>query len=131
MITHVEKLRVRWVDTDASGRIHYTAAFRYFEVAEWELFRRAGIFLRNQEKTFGFPRVSVSASFHVPLFADDEVAVHIRPERVGTTSITFALEVFREETLCISGKVTAVCIGDQGKPIAIPEPIRQAFTTST
>lgn len=131
MITHVEKLRVRWVDTDASGRIHYIAAFRYFEVAEWELFRRAGISLRNHEKTFGFPRVSVSATFHVPLFADDEVAVHIRPEQVGTTSITFALEVFREETLCISGKVTSVFIGDQGKPIAVPEPIRQAFTTST
>lgn len=129
MITHVEKLRVRWVDTDASGRIHYAAAFRYFEVAEWELFRRAGIPLRGHDQTFGFPRVSVSATFHVPLFADDEVAVHIRPERVGTSSITFALEVFRAETLCISGKVTAVFIGDQEKPIAVPEAIRQAFTT--
>jgi acyl-CoA thioester hydrolase len=130
MITHVEKLRVRWVDTDASGRIHYTAAFRYFEAAEWELFRQAGIFLRGHEKTFGFPRVSVSATFHIPLYADDELAVHIRPERVGTTSITFALEVFREQTLCISGTVTSVFIGDQGRPIPVPEPIRQAFTTS-
>jgi YbgC/YbaW family acyl-CoA thioester hydrolase len=127
MITHVEKLRVRWVDTDASGRIHYTAAFRYFEVAEWELFRRAGIALRDQEKTVGFPRISVAATFHVPLFADDEIAVHIRPERVGTTSITFALEVFREATLCISGKVTAVFISDQGRPSAVPQAIRQAF----
>ena len=131
MITHVEKLRVRWVDTDASGRIHYAAAFRYFEVAEWELFRRAGIPLGHQEKTFGFPRVSVAATFHVPLFADDEIAVHIRPERVGTTSITFALEVFREAILCVSGKVTAVFIGDQGRPIAVPQAIRQAFLTDS
>jgi YbgC/YbaW family acyl-CoA thioester hydrolase len=131
MLTHVEKLRVRWVDTDASGRIHYTAAFRYFEAAEWELFRRAGISLRDHEQTFGFPRVSVSATFHVPLYADDEIAVHIHPERVGTTSITFALEVFREETLCISGKVTSVFIGDQERPIAVPQPIRQAFTTDS
>ena len=131
MITHVEQLRVRWVDTDASGRIHYTAAFRYFEAAEWELFRRAGILLRGHEETFGFPRVSVSATFHAPLYADDEIAVHIRPERVGTTSITFALEVFREETLCISGTVTSVFIGDQGRPIAVPALIRQAFTTNS
>lgn len=129
MITHVEKLRVRWVDTDASGRIHYTAAFRYFEVAEWELFRRAGISLRGHEQTFGFPRVSVTATFHIPLYADDEIAVHIRPERIGTTSVTFALEVFREETLCLSGKVTSVFIGAQGRPIPVPEPIRQAFTS--
>ena len=130
MITHVERLRVRWVDTDASGRIHYTAAFRYFEAAEWELFRRAGIPLRGHQETFGFPRVSVSATFHAPLYADDEIAVHIRPERVGTTSITFALEVFHEEILCISGTVTSVFIGDQGRPIAVPEPIRQAFAAS-
>ena len=129
MIAHVEKLRVRWVDTDASGRIHYTAAFHYFEAAEWELFRRAGISLRDHEKTFGFPRVSVTATFHVPLYADDEIAVHIRPERIGTTSVTFALEVFREETLCLSGKVTSVFIGAHGRPIPVPEPIRQAFTS--
>ena len=28
-IVHTEKLRVNWIDTDASGRIHYTAALRY------------------------------------------------------------------------------------------------------
>lgn len=130
MNTHSEKLRVRWVDTDASGRIHYTAAFRYFEAAEWEFFRRLGIALRGHEKAFGFPRVSVSATFHVPLYVDDEIAVHIRPERVGSTSLTFALEIFREETLCISGKVTSVFIGDEGRPIPVPAPIRQALATS-
>ena len=131
MVSHSEKLRVRWIDTDASGYIHYTAAFRYFEVAEWELFRRAGIPLRGHEQTFGFPRVSVSATFHVPLYADDEISVHIRPERIGTTSITFAFEVFREETLCISGEITSVFIGAQGKPIPVPELIRQALTANT
>jgi YbgC/YbaW family acyl-CoA thioester hydrolase len=131
MNTHSEKLRVRWVDTDASGRIHYTAAFRYFETAEWEFFRRLGIPLRGHEKAFGFPRVSVSATFHVPLYADDEIVVHIRPERVGSTSITFALEIFRDETLGISGTVTAVFIGDEGRPIPIPAAIRQALATST
>jgi acyl-CoA thioester hydrolase len=129
MLTHVEKLRVRWVDTDASGRIHYTAAFRYFEIAEWELFRRAGIPLQGPEQGFGFPRVSVSATFHTALYADDEIAVHIKPERIGTTSITFACEVFREETLCVSGKITAVFIGDRERPIPVPDRIRQALST--
>jgi YbgC/YbaW family acyl-CoA thioester hydrolase len=128
MVAHVEKLRVRWVDTDASGRIHYAAAFRYFEVAEWELFRRVGLSLRGHEKEFGFPRVEVSATFHAALYADDEIAVHVRPERVGNTSITFAFEVFREETLCISGKVTSVFIEAQGRPIPVPERIRRALT---
>jgi YbgC/YbaW family acyl-CoA thioester hydrolase len=128
MLSHVEKLRVRWVDTDASGIIHYTAAFRYFEVAEWELFRKAGISLSASGQTLGLPRVAVNATFHAPLHVDEEIAVHIRPERLGNTSITLALEIFRDETLCISGTVSVVCTGDRGQPIAIPNSIREALT---
>ncbi len=127
MSTHVEKLRVRWVDTDASGRIHYTAVFRYFEIAEWELFRKIGIALRGHEEEFGFPRVAVSATFHVPLYVDDEIDVHISPARIGTTSITFAFEIFRGETHCVSGQVTAVCTGAQGQPIPLPGRMRTAL----
>lgn len=128
MISHVEKLRVRWVDTDASGIIHYTAAFRYFEVAEWELFRKAGIPLHVNGQTFSLPRIAVNATFHAPLHVDEEVAVHIHPERLGNTSITFALEIFREKTLCISGTVSVVCTGDRGQPIPIPDFMREALT---
>ena len=129
MVSHVEKLRVRWVDTDAAGRIHYTAAFRYFEAAEWELFRHVGLPLRGHEQEFGFPRIEVKATFHAPLYVDDEIAVHIRPERIGNSSITFVLEVFKEDTRCISGTVTSVFIGPDGRPIPVPQRIREALTT--
>ena len=129
MISHVEKLRVRWVDTDASGIIHYTAAFRYFEAAEWELFRKAGISFHLDKRHWGLPRVAVNATFHAPLHVDEEIAVHIRPERLGTTSITFALEIFRETTRCISGSVSVVFTGPQGNAIPIPDDIRQVFMT--
>jgi len=33
-VTHIERSRVAWVDTDAGGRIHFTAAFRWAELAE-------------------------------------------------------------------------------------------------
>ncbi len=33
------KTRIRFIDTDTSGRIHYTAMFRYFESAEIEFMR--------------------------------------------------------------------------------------------
>ena len=129
VVTHIERLRVRWIDTDASGRIHYTAAFRYFEVAEWEFFRHSGLPLRGQKEEFGFPRVEVKATFHFPLYADDEIAVHICPERIGNTSITFDLKVFKEELCCISGKVSSVFIGKDGKPIPIPRRIREALAS--
>ena len=70
---HTEQLRVNWIDTDASGRIHYTAALRYFEVAEHglmrELFGAAGNALT---RSFGLPRVHVEADFAALLTYPDE-----------------------------------------------------------
>ena len=128
MLTHVERLRVRWVDTDASGRIHYTAAFRYFETAEWELFRHAGISFKGPDHELGFPRVEVKATFRSPLYADDEIAVHIRPEKLGRTSITFALEIFKGDSLAITGQVSCVFIGKDERPMPIPDKVRQALS---
>ena len=127
MFKHVETLRVRWVDTDASGRIHYTAAFRYFEIAEWELFRRAGIPLRRHEGEFGLPRKEVRATFHETITVDDKLAVHIEPERMGNTSLTLTIEVFKKKRNCISGKVTVVFVEKDGRPIPIPDQIRKAL----
>jgi YbgC/YbaW family acyl-CoA thioester hydrolase len=70
---HVERMRVNWVDTDASGLIHYTAALRYFEVAEHALMRK--LFARadgTAERTFMLPRVHVEADYRAPLRYPDE-----------------------------------------------------------
>ena len=128
MRSHTEKLRVRWVDTDASGRIHYTAAFRYFETAEWELMRQAGFPLSDHRKISGLPRVNVSATFHAPLYVDEPIAVKVWVERIGTTSITFAGEIYREEERCVSGAITAVFVDHSERPQPIPDAIREALT---
>ena len=63
MIEHVERMRVAWVDTDASGLIHYTAALRWFEVAEHALLRKLFDWRSAPgERTFGLPRVHVERS---------------------------------------------------------------------
>ena len=127
MLSHTEKLRVRWVDTDASGRIHYTAAFRYFEIAEWELMRKSGLPLSDHRKISGLPRVNVSATFYVPLFVDEPIEVKVWVERVGTTSVTFAGEIYRAQERCVSGTITAVFVNQDEQPQPIPEAIRQAL----
>jgi acyl-CoA thioester hydrolase len=128
MLTHVERLRVRWVDTDASGRIHYTAAFRYFEIAEWELFRRAGILFRGPDGEFNLPRVEVKANFLAALHVDDEIAVHIRPEKLGRTSVVFGYEIFKGDVRAITGQVTCVFIGRDERPVPIPDNVRQTLS---
>jgi acyl-CoA thioester hydrolase len=126
MPEHRERLRVRWVDTDASGRIHFTAAFRYFEVAEFELLRSLGL-AHGTMAEVGFPRVSVAATYKKPLTVDQVIEVRIRPDRIGERSVTYACEIYHEGELAIEGHVTAVAVGPDGKSCPLPDALRRAL----
>jgi len=121
---HVERRRVAWVDTDAGGRIHFTAAFRWAESAETGLCRDAGLL----EDWGDHPRRQVEAEFLVPLRFEDEVEIELRPERVGTTSVTYAWEIRRGGELCVRGRHTAVHVGADGRPAPLPGTMRRAFS---
>lgn len=129
MPEHRETMRVRWVDTDASGRIHFSAAFRYFEVAEFEFLRSLGIAHGAPPRDdVDFPRVNVSATYKKPITVDDVIEVRVRPGRVGERSVTYLHEIFHRGELVIEGQVTAVAIGRDGKSRPLPERMRQALT---
>lgn len=130
MVSHAEKIRVRWSDTDAGGVVNYASVLRYFEIAEWELFRRFALRpLHPRERSHRFPRVSLAVAYSRALYVDDLIEVHIRPERIGSTSITFSLEILREDTLCVQGTLTAVYVdGLDGRPISVPSEVRAALT---
>jgi acyl-CoA thioester hydrolase len=124
---HVERLRVAWVDTDAGGRIHFTAAFRYAERAETSLLRELGLV----DELVDYPRRRVEADFLAVLRFEDEVEVSIRPERVGTTSITWAWAIARSGDVCVDGRHTVVHVDAEGRPAPLaPEVRRRLLSTS-
>jgi YbgC/YbaW family acyl-CoA thioester hydrolase len=118
---HVERLRVAWVDTDAGGRIHFTAAFRYAERAETALMRELGLV----DRLVNYPRRHVEADFRAVLRFEDEVAVAIRPGRIGTTSITWSWEISRGDEVCVEGRHTVVHVGADGRPAPLPDEVRE------
>ena len=88
---------VRWVDTDASGIIHFTAAFRFTEAAETEWFRAAGVdFPGIADTSLNIPRVHVAADFRSALRFDDRLAITVRPGRLGRSSLALAFDIRRE-----------------------------------
>jgi acyl-CoA thioesterase FadM len=122
-VSHRERLRVAWVDTDAGGRIHFTAAFRWAEAAETALRRRLGIL----GDWGSYPRRRVEADFLAVLRFEDELEVEIAPERVGGTSITWAWSVTRDGETCITGRHTVVHVDADGRPAPLPESVRGAL----
>ncbi len=122
-VEHVERTRVAWVDTDAGGRIHFTAAFRWAEIAEVGLRRRLGLV----EGWGNYPRRHVEAEFLKVLLFEDEIEVRIRLERLGETSITWAFEITRDGELCVRGSLVVVHVDAEGRPAPLSDRERAAL----
>jgi acyl-CoA thioester hydrolase len=123
-VEHVERLRVAWVDTDAGGRIHFSNAFRWAEVAETTLMRSAV----SLDEWGRFPRKHVEAEFRKVLTFDDEIEVRIRVERLGRTSITYAWTISKDGEAYVVGRHTVVHVDEVGRPAALPDRVRAALS---
>jgi acyl-CoA thioesterase FadM len=123
-VEHVERTRVAWADTDAGGRIHFTAAFRWAEMAEVGLRRELGLV----EGWGDYPRRRVEAEFLKVLVFEDEIEVRIRPEGLGETSITWAFEITRDGELCVRGTLVVVHVDAEGRPAPLTTKERAALS---
>lgn len=110
MTPFVWKSRIRFVDTDASRRIHYTALFRHFEAAEDEFFRTLGHPYDMEHSEAVYPRAHVEADYVAALVYDDEVDIGVRVERIGRSSYTLAFSLLKAGAEAARGKITAVCM---------------------
>ncbi|MFC4119006.1 acyl-CoA thioesterase [Nonomuraea zeae] len=109
----VHRTRVEWIDTDAAGIYHNSAVIRYVEAAEAELMRAHGLLDYFPRA----PRVRYEVDFAAPLRFGQEVTTVVRIERIGTTSMSFAFEVWGEElpqrprVRAASGRYVTVHVG--------------------
>ena len=125
MAEHTERARVAWIDTDAGGRIHFTAAFRWAETAETGLYRKLGLI---QDGRGDYPRRQVEAEYRSVLRFDDEVEVTIRVHSVGRTSIRFVWDVVHDGAVAVSGAHTVVQVDSSGQPAPIDDRVRALLT---
>lgn len=103
--------RIRFIDTDASQRIHYTALFKHFEAAEEEFLRSFGqSFASSETGNFGFPRVHAECDISGALGFGDEIDIEVSVERVGRSSYTLHFRVLKAGLEVAQGKVVAVCM---------------------
>ncbi len=109
--TFVWPQRVRFCDTDASGRIHYTAMLRFFEAAEIEFLRSLGIHYADiQNEQTSYPRVRIECSYSSAVRDDDVVDIAVSVERVGRSSFTLAFEARVAGREAADGRITIVCM---------------------
>lgn len=104
---------VRWSDVDFAGIIFYGAYVRFFEIAETELFRAAGLPYGEVFDRFAIwlPRVHLDCDFMYPARLDDSLRVGTYISRFGTSSITLNFDVLHINAgrLAAAGHEVLVC----------------------
>lgn len=89
--------RVRWSDCDPLGIIWYGAYLKYFEVAEHEMMRAAGLPFETLrlERKVQIPRKAFQVEFHSPAQMDEMLDIDVGIAKIGQTSITFRFEAYK------------------------------------
>ena len=132
---HIIEEYVRWSDIDFAGIVRYGAYLRFFEIAETELFRAAGLAFRAFDKyALWFPRAAIHADFQRPARLDDRLRVAAYVGRVGTKSLTLNFEVLHTDPAgpCASGYEVLVCVERAGlEPRPIPADVVGALAPYT
>ena len=123
---------VRWSDVDYAGIIFYGAYVRFFEIAETELFRAAGVPYSEVFDRFQIwlPRAHLDCDFHYPARLDDRLRVAAYITRFGTTSIGINFDVVHvgANALAAAGHEVLVCTNRQSlRPEPIPEKLRASL----
>jgi len=104
---------VRWSDVDFAGIIFYGAYVRFFEIAETELLREAGLRYGEVFERFDIwlPRAHLDCDFKYPARLDDRLRVAAYFTRFGSSSIgiNFDVIVSRANRLAAIGHEVLVC----------------------
>lgn len=130
--------RVEFRDTDAAGIVHFSAFFPMMESAEHEALRSLGLSVMQPIEDGGhltWPRVSAKCDYLNAARFEDLLTVVVSVRHIGTTSVTYAFDFLRDETLIAKGEITAVCCvwmpGDSLKKITISPEIREKLLALT
>lgn len=127
--------RVRWSDVDAAGIVCYGAYLRFFEIAESELFRAAGLPARTLSDTHGLwlVRRRIECDFLRPALLDDELEVSVHVAKIGRTSLELDFRVMHANhgDPAVSARYALVAVDRESmRPLPIPAPVRSALDPS-
>ena len=114
----------RWHDNDAYGHVNNVVYYAYFDtVVNEHLINAAGLDIA-EDPVVGLV-VETTCRYHRPLSFPDVVDAGLRVERLGTSSVTYAIGLFRagDDEAAASGRFVHVWV-DRATQRPVPGPAR-------
>ena len=123
--------RVSYGETDAMGVVYHSEYIHFFERSRGELSRACGLSYNEIEKSgFMFPVKEVQCRYRIPARYDDLIQVHVRIVEWRKASVRFQYEIYdesRTKLLC-EGMTLHACVNREGRPVAIPDWMKEGWT---
>ena len=115
------------------GVVYYANYLHWFEMARSTFLRERGLsYVQVEEQGIFLPVRKAECRYLAPARFDDPVFVRTGIEKWGRASIVFVYEVINElKTIVLAtGKTEHACVNNQGRPIPIPEWLKQICAPS-
>jgi acyl-CoA thioester hydrolase len=119
----------RWMDNDTYGHVNNVTYYAYFDTVVNEHLVRAGELDIRNGGAIGIV-VETACRFHKPLSFPETVDAGMRVVRVGHSSVTYEIGLFRagDDEAAATGRFVHVWVDRQHRrPIAVPATVRAAL----
>lgn len=123
------QLRVRWAEADMQGIVFNGHYLNYADVGITEYFRALRDASPNADIAgTEFFAVRTLLEYQAPANFDDLLDIHVRIARLGNSSLQFAIGIYREQELLVTGEIVYVHADmETRRPTAISQPFRDAI----
>jgi acyl-CoA thioester hydrolase len=119
------EVRVIFGDTDQMGVVYYANYLRYFEGARAAYLRALGKSYKDLEAWgVALPVVEAHCQYRRPSHYEDLLVVDVEVGELRGASMRFVYTIHRGPDLIADGFTRHAVIGTDGRPRAVPEPLR-------
>lgn len=126
---HFTTIPTRWMDNDIYGHVNNVTYYSYFDTAVNLHLIEAGGLDPHRDSAFGVV-AETGCRFFSELKFPDIVEAGLRVERLGNSSVTYLIGLFRRgsDEIAAQGRFVHVWVDrTTRRPVPVPDSIRQAL----
>ena len=119
----MNKIKVYYEDTDASGRVYHANYLKFLERGRSNLIYQTNLTHQILIKKFDiiFVVKNISINFKKPAFFEDSIDVITSIKELNRVKINFTQKIYRESDLLIDAEVLVVPVNPLGKIIKLTD----------
>ncbi|MEO9635307.1 MAG: thioesterase family protein [Parasphingorhabdus sp.] len=122
-------ITTRWNDNDPYGHVNNAIYYLWFDTAVNRYLIEQGVLDIAGGDTIGLV-VNTGCDYFAPIAFPDDVMARIRVDRLGNSSVTYGVGLFRgdDDIASAAGSFTHVYVDRENRrPVSLPAPLRAAL----